>query len=73
MSPNFHWPSFSRPYSRLLGIRVDEWSKRFEERMMVATKAHEDLANIEASVGDLVPLKAKKKTMKKTWEFGHHW
>lgn len=38
--------------------------------MMVATKAQEDLANVDASIGDLVPLvkdkKKKKAPMKKT-------
>lgn len=38
---------------------------------MVSTKAQEDLANVEASIEDLVPKGGEKKfVMKKTWEFG---
>lgn len=60
-SLDFHWPSFSGTYSRLVGVRAEGWAKHFEECMMVAAKAQEDLANVEASIGDLVPIAEEKK------------
>lgn len=51
-------------------MRASEWDKHFEDCMMVSAKAQEDLANVEASIGDLVPKGGEKKsTMRKTWEF----
>jgi hypothetical protein len=45
------------PYRHILGVRAIEWSTRFEECMLVSALAQdmeEDLASVEASVGDLV-------------------
>ena len=55
-SSNLRWPSFSGPYSRLLGVRSEGWSKRYEECMSASAEAQDDLENIEASVGDLIPV-----------------
>lgn len=60
MGPYPRWASFSGPYSHLVGVRASEWSKYFEECMMVSAKAEEELANIEAYVGDLVPKSGEK-------------
>jgi hypothetical protein len=54
-------------------VRVTSWSKRFEECMSASAEAQEDLENIEASIGDLVPISHEKKekaSMAKSWDFG---
>ena len=60
-SSDLCWPSFSGPYSRLLGVRLKGWSKRYEECMSASAEAQDDLENIEASVGDLIPVSPIKK------------
>ena len=59
-SSDLRWPSFSCPYSYLLGVRSEGWSKRYEECMSASTEAQDDLENIEASVGDLIPISPAK-------------
>jgi hypothetical protein len=52
-------------------VRVTSWLKRFEECMSASVEAQEDLENIEASVGDLVPVSHEKKekaSMVKSWD-----
>ena len=75
-SPSFRWPSFSRPYSRLVGVRASEWSKYFEECMVDSAEAHEleeEIGSVEASVGDLVGSEEAGVMVKKTWDFsGRH-
>ena len=66
-------PTFSGPYSRLLGVRSEGWSKRYGECMSTSTEAQDDLENIEASVGDLIHVSSVKKAkvqMAKSWDFG---
>ena len=54
-------PTFSGPYSRLLGVRSEGWSIRYEECMSASTEAQNDLENIEASIADLIPVSPVKK------------
>jgi len=70
---DLRWPSFSGPYSRLLGMRSEGWSKRYEECMSASAEAQNDLENIEASVGDLIPVSPVKKAkvqMARSRDFG---
>ena len=72
-SSDLRWPSFSGPYSHLLGVRSEGWSKRYEECMSTSTEAQDDLENIEASIGDLIHVSSVKKAkvqMAKSWDFG---
>jgi hypothetical protein len=55
-SAYFHWPSFSGPYSRLLGVRAVEWLGRFDAFMLASVEAQENLDGVEASIGDLIPI-----------------
>jgi hypothetical protein len=57
VSPPLYQATIFGPYSHLLSIRASGWSTRFEECMIASAEAQgleEDLASIEASVGDLV-------------------
>ena len=72
-SSDLRWPSFSGPYSRLLGVRSEGWSKRYEECMSASAEAQNDLENIEASVGDLIsvsPVEKAKVQMDRSRDFG---
>ena len=72
-SSDLCWPSLSGPYSRLLGMRSEGWSKRYEECMSASAEAQNDLENIEASVGDLIPVSPVKKAkvqMARSRDFG---
>ena len=60
-SSDLRWPSFSGPYYCLLGVWSEGWSKRYEECMSTSAKAQDDLENIEAFVGDLIPVSSVKK------------
>ena len=56
VSPPPRQVTISGPYSRLLGIRASSWATRFEECMVAIAEAQEleeDLAGVEASIGDL--------------------
>jgi hypothetical protein len=65
-SAYFHWPSFSGPYSRLLGVRAVRWLGRFEGFMLASVEAQENLDGIEASVGDLIPISFEAALMTKS-------
>ena len=57
VSPPPRWVTISSPYSRLLGVRASGWAMCFEECMVAIAEAQEleeDLAGVEASIGDLV-------------------
>ena len=68
MAPHVSSPprqaTFFGPYRHLLGIRASGWSTRFEECMVARAKAYElveDLASIEASIGDVIGLELKRR------------
>ena len=68
-SSDLRWSTFSGPYSRLLGVRVVGWSKRYKECMSTSAEAQDNLENIKASIEDLVlasPRKKEKKLMDKS-------
>ena len=57
------------PYRRLLGVRVSGWSTCFEECMIASAEAQEfeeDLAGVEASVGDLIGAEEVEAMARKT-------
>jgi hypothetical protein len=52
-----HWATFFGPYRHLLGVRASGWSVWFEDYMVASVAAQElkeDLASIDALIGDLV-------------------
>ena len=57
VSPPPRWATIFGPYSYLLGVRASGWSTCYEECMVAIAEAQEleeDLAGVEASLGDLV-------------------
>jgi hypothetical protein len=64
---------FFGPYRHLLGVRAIGWLARFEERMVASVEARdleEDLASMDASIGDLVRSSETEAMARKTWDFG---
>lgn len=57
VSSHPRWASLYDPYSLLLSVRASGSSERFEECMRDIAEAlelEEDLASVEASIGDLI-------------------
>lgn len=61
-SSDLCWPSFSGPYSSLLGVRSEGWLQLYEECMSVSAEAQDYLEGIEASVGDLIPVSSAERS-----------
>jgi hypothetical protein len=67
------WATFFGPYRHLLGVRASGWLARFEEWMLTSAEARdleEDLASVDASIGDLTGGSEAGAMARKTWDFG---